>query len=183
MKRSMAIPIPLAVLALAALAPALSLSRPVNPAKGWILELDSAVGSQDMNLAETPYYLEKTGAAETVVTLSSLGMKYSGISQGAAWSLLGLGYSWPRLSLEILTGGKNLALEWKSLNAATGDRIATYTAAADGGADLILSWNFRHIVNFDRIRGFNSVNVRWGYRAMTILSPREIGDADESQSV
>jgi len=47
-------------------------------------------------------------------------------------------------------------------------------AATVAGADLILSWNFRHIVNFARIRGFNSVNVRLGYRAMTILCPMEV---------
>ena len=47
------------------------------------------------------------------------------------------------------------------------------------GADLILSWNFRHIVNYNRIRGFNGVNTRMGYRAMTILSPREVGDEAE----
>ena len=51
-------------------------------------------------------------------------------------------------------------------------------SASVAGADLILSWNFRHIVNFDRIRGFNGVNVLNGYRTMTILSPLEVG-ADE----
>ena len=54
--------------------------------------------------------------------------------------------------------------------------VAAATVAA---ADLILSWNFRHIVNFHRIRGFNSVNVRWGYRPMTILSPMEMGDEED----
>ena len=52
-------------------------------------------------------------------------------------------------------------------------------AATVAGADLILSWNFRHIVNYNRIRGFNGVNVRMGYRAMIILSPREVGDEAE----
>jgi hypothetical protein len=47
-------------------------------------------------------------------------------------------------------------------------------AATVAGADLILSWNFKHIVNYNRIKGFNSVNVRYGYRTMTILSPLEI---------
>ena len=57
---------------------------------------------------------------------------------------------------------------------------ATHVAAATvAGADLILSWNFRHIVNFDRICGFNSVNTRNGYRSMVILSPREVIDDDQ----
>ena len=52
-------------------------------------------------------------------------------------------------------------------------------AATVAGADLILSWNFKHIVNFNRIRGFNSVNVNQGYRPMTILSPLEVVYDDE----
>jgi hypothetical protein len=39
--------------------------------------------------------------------------------------------------------------------------------------DLILSWNFRHIVHVDRIRMFNSVNLRNGYPIMEIRSPKE----------
>lgn len=62
--------------------------------------------------------------------------------------------------------------------ASIGDALHV-AAATVAGADLILSWNFRHIVNYNRIRGFNSVNVRMGYRAMTILSPKEVGDEDE----
>jgi len=57
---------------------------------------------------------------------------------------------------------------------------ATHVAAATvEGADLIVSWNFRHIVNFKRILGFNSVNTRCGYRSMVILSPREVIHEDE----
>ena len=56
---------------------------------------------------------------------------------------------------------------------------ATHVAAATvAGADLILSWNFMHIVNFNRILGFNSVNTRYGYRSMVILSPWEVIDED-----
>jgi len=51
-------------------------------------------------------------------------------------------------------------------------------AATVYGAALILSWNFRHIVNFKRIRGFNGVNVTNGYRPMTILSPLEVSDEE-----
>jgi hypothetical protein len=58
---------------------------------------------------------------------------------------------------------------------------ATHVAAATvAGADLIVSWNFRHIVNYNRIRGFNAVNIRNGYRNITILSPMEVIDVDEA---
>ena len=41
-------------------------------------------------------------------------------------------------------------------------------------ADLIVSWNFRHIVHFDKIRGFNAVNLREGYFPIEIHSPLEV---------
>jgi hypothetical protein len=41
-------------------------------------------------------------------------------------------------------------------------------------ADVLASWNFKHIVNLDRIRLYNSINLRLGYRLIEIRTPREI---------
>jgi len=41
-------------------------------------------------------------------------------------------------------------------------------------ADILISWNFKHIVNITRIRGYNSVNIKNGHRALEIRTPREI---------
>ena len=41
-------------------------------------------------------------------------------------------------------------------------------------ADYLVSWNFKHIVNVDRIRGYNSVNIKLGYSTIDIRSPREL---------
>ncbi|MDR1887670.1 MAG: hypothetical protein LBQ70_07140, partial [Prevotellaceae bacterium] len=41
-------------------------------------------------------------------------------------------------------------------------------------ADVLVSWNFKHIVNILRIRGYNSVNIKYGYPAIDIRSPKEI---------
>ncbi len=41
-------------------------------------------------------------------------------------------------------------------------------------ADILVSWNFKHIVNIKRIRGFNSVNIKYGHRILEIRTPREI---------
>ena len=41
-------------------------------------------------------------------------------------------------------------------------------------ADLVVSWNFKHIVHWDKIRMFNAVNLREGYPAIEIRSPREV---------
>jgi hypothetical protein len=40
--------------------------------------------------------------------------------------------------------------------------------------DLLVSWNFRHIVRHDKIRGFNRVNSLLGYRELATYSLREV---------
>ena len=47
-------------------------------------------------------------------------------------------------------------------------------AASVAGAELMLSWNFKHIVRYDRIRKFNGVNALKGYSALDIRSPLEV---------
>ena len=41
-------------------------------------------------------------------------------------------------------------------------------------ADVLVSWNFKHIVNVMRIRGYNAVNIKLGYSTIDIRSPNEI---------
>ena len=41
-------------------------------------------------------------------------------------------------------------------------------------ADILVSWNFKHIVNVERIRGYNSINLKNGYKQLDIRSPREL---------
>ena len=41
-------------------------------------------------------------------------------------------------------------------------------------ADILASWNFKHIVNVNRIRGYNAVNYRLGKKILEIRTPREI---------
>jgi len=48
------------------------------------------------------------------------------------------------------------------------------TIATVQNVDLIVSWNFKHIVNIDKIRGFNAENLKRGYSLMEIRSPLEV---------
>ncbi len=41
-------------------------------------------------------------------------------------------------------------------------------------ADILVSWNFKHIVNVNRIRGYNAVNYKYGHKILEIRTPREI---------
>jgi len=52
-----------------------------------------------------------------------------------------------------------------------GLHIALATVAQ---ADVLVSWNFKHIVRLDKIRLFNAVNLEYGYRELQIYSPREV---------
>lgn len=45
--------------------------------------------------------------------------------------------------------------------------------------DLLVSWNFQHIVHFDKIWQFNLVNQKAGYKQIQILSPREVTNYEE----
>jgi len=41
-------------------------------------------------------------------------------------------------------------------------------------ADVLVSWNFKHIVNLDRIRGYNGINFQNGHQMIEIRTPKEI---------
>ncbi len=40
--------------------------------------------------------------------------------------------------------------------------------------DYLVSWNFKHIVNIFRIRGYNAINIKNGHIKLDIRSPKEI---------
>ena len=46
-------------------------------------------------------------------------------------------------------------------------------------ADSLVSWNFRHMVNFFRIRQYNSINLKFGYSTIDIRTPKEVTYAEE----
>jgi hypothetical protein len=40
--------------------------------------------------------------------------------------------------------------------------------------DVLVSWNFKHIVNLTRIHAYNAVNLKRGYPLLEIRTPQEI---------
>lgn len=60
------------------------------------------------------------------------------------------------------------------LGPASGADAEHIAAATIAEVDLVVSWNFKHIVHFDKIRGFNGVNSLQGYRALEIYSPLQV---------
>jgi predicted nucleic acid-binding protein len=51
--------------------------------------------------------------------------------------------------------------------------------ATTNKVDILVSWNFKHIVNIKRIRGYNAINIMNGYPIIEIRSPKDIIDYEE----
>ena len=46
--------------------------------------------------------------------------------------------------------------------------------ATINNVNVLASWNFKHIVNLDKIEIYNSVNLRYGYKVIEIRNPKEL---------
>jgi PIN domain len=65
-------------------------------------------------------------------------------------------------------------LDEKVVGPTSADDCRHIATATLNKVDFLVSWNFKHIVNVFRIRGYNSINLRCGYLQLDIRSPKEI---------
>ena len=49
--------------------------------------------------------------------------------------------------------------------------------------EYLVSWNFRHLVNVEREKGFNAVNLLQGHRTIRIVNPLELIYEDEDEEL
>ena len=68
----------------------------------------------------------------------------------------------------------NAYLEAAVVGTASSNDAAHMAAATVSNVNLVVSWNFKHIVHFEKIRGYEGVNILRGYRSPRIYSPREV---------
>ncbi len=86
---------------------------------------------------------------------------------------------------EVLTIDENalilaeLYLERKILTPKFRDDALHIAIASLADVDVLVSWNFRHIVHYDKIRQFNAVNIENGLKTISIYSPREVTNYEE----
>ena len=52
-------------------------------------------------------------------------------------------------------------------------------SASVAEVDFVVSWNFKHIVQFEKIAGYQAVNLLNGYREIRIYSPKEVVAGEE----
>ncbi|MCK6486635.1 MAG: hypothetical protein L6R00_21200 [Phycisphaerae bacterium] len=55
--------------------------------------------------------------------------------------------------------------------------------ATVGGADLIVSWNFRHIVHVDKAPRYNAVNRLHGFSEVAIHAPNEVIEYEDGEEI
>ena len=65
-------------------------------------------------------------------------------------------------------------LEEKVVGKTSFDDCLHIATATLNKVDMLVSWNFKHIVNIYRIRGYNSINIKMNYSSLEIRSPKEI---------
>jgi len=80
--------------------------------------------------------------------------------------------------IKILPEYEDLADEYiqeKVVGTTSRDDCVHIATATINNVDVLVSWNFKHIVNVERIRGYNSINIKNGYKHLEIRSPKELG--------
>lgn len=72
-------------------------------------------------------------------------------------------------------------LNEKVVGQTSADDCRHIATATINKVDYLVSWNFKHIVNVFRIRGYNSINIRYGYPQLDIRSPKEIVNNEDDK--
>jgi len=84
--------------------------------------------------------------------------------------------------LEITEDALELSEEYlnrKILTSKFRDDALHIALASLANVDVLVSWNFRHIVHYEKIRLFNAVNLENGLKPIDIYSPREVTNYEE----
>lgn len=91
---------------------------------------------------------------------------------------LGVAYELVSVTQESI----DLAIEYikeKVVGQTSADDCIHIATATINKVDLLISWNFKHIVNIQRIRGYNSINIKNGYAVLEIRSPKDLINYEE----
>jgi len=142
-------------------------------------------GTQDEEFTESSRrFFQRVRNGEFSVLISQVSLDELSLSPDAVRAVLGDLPEQQVQRVAITDEVKALAdayITARAIGEANVDDALHVAAATVAHADVIVSWNFRHIVNFQRIRRFNGVNLASGYPMLDIRSPLEMdyGDQDE----
>ena len=81
------------------------------------------------------------------------------------------------INLDFTEEARNLAntyIKEKILGKASFNDAYHIAIATVNRIEVLVSWNFKHIVNLDKIHLFNGVNLKSGYPVIDIRTPKEL---------
>lgn len=135
-------------------------------------------GCEDQEFAEYSLRLmSQFGSGDSILALSNLTLRELDTAPAAVRRHLA---AVPEANIELLfldEEAQDLAnsyLEAGVVSARMKSDAQHIAIATTGRVDVLVSWNFKHIVNLQRIQGYNSVNLRQGYPLIEIRTPREV---------
>lgn len=73
----------------------------------------------------------------------------------------------------------NKYVEYKVISEKYFDDATHIALSTIHNVDVLVSWNFKHIVNLNRILKYNSINLMFGYKILEIRNPKEVIDNEE----
>jgi len=94
----------------------------------------------------------------------------------------------PISNLEIITESdeiddlRDAYLSTGIVGLSSADDAEHIACASVADVDIIVSWNFKHIVHYEKIKQYHAVNLLKGYHPIPIHTPREV-ISDESQNL
>jgi predicted nucleic acid-binding protein len=74
---------------------------------------------------------------------------------------------------EVETLAKNYIQEGALTQKCEEDARHIALASIYGGINALVSWNFKHMVNFIRIQQYNYINIKLNYKSIDIRTPKE----------
>ncbi|MGA9624340.1 MAG: type II toxin-antitoxin system VapC family toxin [Bryobacteraceae bacterium] len=127
--------------------------------------------------AESVGFFEEVRAGRFVLVVSDVTLDELGLAPEPVRRILA---DLPQPELEVVNSSvesndlKQAYLDAGVVGPASRNDAAHIALATIFGADLSVSWNFKHIVHFEKIAGYEGVNSLRGYRSPKIYSPREV---------
>jgi predicted nucleic acid-binding protein len=128
-------------------------------------------------MAESERLFEEIRRGQFVLVISDVTLDELALAPDAVRQVLA---ALPSQQLEFINTSvesdelRNAYLEAGIVGPASQNDAAHIAVATVFGVDLVVSWNFKHIVHFEKIGAYEGVNSLRGYRSPRIYSPREV---------
>ena len=142
-------------------------------------------GCEDEEFREPSRQLiDRFALGEMTLVLSALTLRELEAAPAQVREILGVVPSQHTEVLDLSEEAEVLAAKYIERGVLSSKMLADalhIAAATLAGVDVLVSWNFKHVVNLHRIQAYNEVNRDMGYESLDIRTPREIYDDEQDE--